>query len=648
MSASDRSSLDGSRIALVRRRSNSCATLDVGRGHPPRPRCWRTVSKLSRSQDSSSAPRPVVRRSHIFRSSLLALVTYALGLLPFYFLTPVHDTLPALFKTSSDQPAVVVSNLGRPTPSKAETKKKVGADAVSVVAPTVENAPAVAPLAAPTEAANETRYAFLLLGYGGSGHDGAYLSDSMMVVVVDPDRKTLTLLSIPRDAWVPMTFDGKIAIYNKINTAYAFAQDSTLYPERLARYTGDKGAGTFAADTVSRVVGVPIRYYMGIDFAGFRQMIDAVGGVDVDVPESFAARYPANDNASIDASWITVRFTKGGEHMTGKRAIEFARARETIDNSDEGSDFARSRRQRLIIEAFKRRAIQPGGLIHLPQLIGIASSHIDTNYSVPDAASLSKLALDWKNVEMYQTALTTQNFLEDATGPDGTYAIVPRITTHSWLQVRAFTKRLWSNPALGVAIAQTHITVENDTGVAGSATKVSQILTNLGYEVDAPISGSVRADSRILDSSGRQLGQMLLPALKKDLNLSSLGSVEPTVDPSASLIFQLGSNDLSAATLSIPDDRSAPVSMVGIERFGVWGTDPAVDEAPTAVSLPPTALPIEPKRNTPTPIRGASTATPSELPGRASSTPTRVGSVISATRTPIPVPRSSPTVQAPT
>src|SRR4029077_7768169 len=118
---------------------------------------------------------------------------------------------------------------------------------------------------------------------------------------------------------------------------YAFALDPSLYPDRLPRYEGNNGAGVFAADTVSRLLGVPIRYYLGLDFAGFRQMIDTVGGIDVDVPASFSARYPINDNPSIDAGWKTVRFTQGTEHMSGERAIEFARAREAIDNLGEGS-----------------------------------------------------------------------------------------------------------------------------------------------------------------------------------------------------------------------------------------------------------------------------------------------------------------------
>src|SRR6185437_3881374 len=141
---------------------------------------------------------------------------------------------------------------------------------------------------------------------------------------------------------------------------------------------------------------------------------------------------PANDDPSINANWITIRFASGPQHMDGERAIEYARARETLDNSGEGSDFARSRRQRLIIEAFKQRVLQPGGLLHVPQLLSIASQHLDTNYAVPAVTQLSQLALDWKDVHFYQTALTIGNYLEEGTGPDGAYLLVPSSPDHSW------------------------------------------------------------------------------------------------------------------------------------------------------------------------------------------------------------------------
>ncbi|MGH2458556.1 MAG: LCP family protein [Chloroflexota bacterium] len=550
------------------------------------------------------------RGDQILRSAALGLLVYALGLVPFYFLTPVHrsvqDILGGIRPAINDRAFLAPAKSGSPN-AVVQQEKKTGADAISVVDTTpVANQ---APVPVPTAAVGDSEFAVLLLGYGGSGHDGAYLTDSMMVVIVDPRRKTLTLLSLPRDSWVPLLFNGKTAVYNKVNTAFAFAKDPSLYPDREDRYTGDHGPGNFAMDTTSRLLGIPVTYYFGLDFQGFRDMINAVGGVDVNVPDGFAAQYPANDNPDINASWTTVRFTPGEQHMNGERAIEYARARETIDNTNEGTDFARSRRQRLIMEAFKTRLFQPGGLIHLPQLLSIASQHVDTDYSVPDVAQLSQLVLGWKDVKIYQTALTTGNYLEDSTGPDGAYITVPNDPDHSWAQIRAFARRLWANPSVGVAMASTTIVVENDTGVSGVAGRVSDALIGMGYNVADPISGPVRDQTQIVDHTAGS--SALISQLEKDVGVGGATvSSSPSADGTSELVLQLGV-DQANLTVSVPRDPAAPVSDVGVVKFGVWPYVPATPTQTRAPRVEPSRLAATP---TPTPPRGAERATATPPP----------------------------------
>ncbi len=488
-------------------------------------------------------------------------------------------------------------------------EKQAGAETGSVAGGTQGS-----PGGVPARQASDPRYAFLLLGYGGAGHDGAYLTDSMMVVIVDPVGKSLTLLSIPRDAWVPMLFNGKSAVYNKVNTAYAFAKDASLYTDRLPRYKGSQGAGTLAMDTVARLLGIPISYYMALDFAGFREMINLVGGIDIDVPEGFAANYPANDDPSIDPSWKVVRFSKGMQHMDGERAIEYARAREVIDNVSEGSDFARSRRQRLIMEAFKARLLQPSGLIHLPQLLALGSSHVDTNYPLPSVAQLGEFALEWKSVHFYQTALTGENYLEDATGPSGTYILVPNSQGQSWAPIQAFCQRLWKNPELGAAMANTEIVVQNDTGVAGVAGQVSESLARMGYRVGSPVTGPVRPQSRVLDRTGGD-SQALVRQLEADLRVR-LGEaqVEKGTDP-ASVVLEIGSDDAGLANLAVSLDSSAPSSSAGVVRSGSWSPEVAAP-IPAATARPSAS---ETGSRYPTPGHPTSTA---RVPTSSTVTPT--------------------------
>jgi len=551
----------------------------------------------------------------VIRSAVLGLLIYALGLVPFYFLTPAHQAIDHLLGRST---STVDENAFLTRTQSTKPAKVVGADASSVVdtTPVADETP----IPVPTAAASDSQFAVLLLGYGGGSHDGSYLTDSMMVVVVDPSRKTLTLLSLPRDSWVPLLFDGKTAVYNKVNTAYAFAKDPTLYTNRLDRYTGDQGAGLFAADTVSRLLGIPVRYYLGLDFQGFRDMINAVGGIDVDVPDGFAARYPRNDDPSVDASWMVVRFQPGEQHMDGERAIEYARARETIDDSNEGSDFARSRRQRLIMESFKTRLLQPGGLIHLPELLAIASQHLDTNYSIPNVAQLSQLILGWKDVKIYQTALTTANYLEDATGPDGAYVAVPGAPDHSWAQIRAFARHLWTDPAAGVAMASTTIIVENDTGVAGVAGRVSDALIKLGYQVGEPTTGERREHSQLDDQTGGKAGP-LAQRLEADLGIDGLDVVDPPPDGSNDKVVVHLGTDLANIRLTATADRSAPYSTVGVIKFGVW---PYVPPQPTAT---PTSIPQPsraPASRSPLP-NSSSVRAPTEQKGTTVVVPSLIG-----------------------
>jgi LCP family protein required for cell wall assembly len=440
----------------------------------------------------------------------------------------------------------------------------------------------------PGKQTSDPRYAFLLLGYGGGGHDGAYLTDSMMVVIVDPNQKTLTLLSLPRDIWAPLIFNGQTAVYNKLNTGFAFAKDTSLYRDRLARYTGSQGAGTFVMDTVARLIGIPISYYVSLDFAGFRQMIDLVGGIDVDVPDSFSASYPANDDPEIDPSWMIVRFNKGVQHMSGERAMQYARAREVIDNISEGSDFARSRRQRLIIEAFKTRLTQAGGAIHIPQLLGVANGHLDTNYSVPSAAQLGQLVLDWGNVRFYQAALTNQNYLIDGNGPAGTYILVPDTTGNSWDQVRAFANRLWQDPGLGVAMANTQVVIENDTGVAGAGGRLGTALAKMGYRVGTPTTGPTQASSRLVDGTDGD-GAPLLRQLQTDLGVQVSTAPAQGAAGAGKITLQLGSDDARLASLAVPADTAAPSSATGVISGG-WSPQPEAPE-PTALPALPAAVP---------------------------------------------------------
>ena len=462
--------------------------------------------------------------------------------------SPVAAGAPELVAGSSERienPTPVADSSQAPSLIPSQTPV---AGTSSVPSADASQAPTAIPTQMPTPLP-DNRFALLLLGYGGGGHDGAYLTDAMMVLIVDPDQKTVTMLSLPRDLWVPLNFDGSQPVYNKVNTAYAFARDSRLYPQRLPRYRGDGGAGRFAKDTVAHVLGIPIDYYLALDFQAFRDLIDAVGGVDVVVPASFTAQYPRHDSSSIDPGWMMVSFRAGPQHLNGERALQFARAREVVDNSAEGSDFARARRQRLILMALKDQLFQPSGLIHLPQVLGIVQRSADTDYPLLGVGDLAKLALAWSEVQVYQAGLSLSNYLKHDIGSHGEYILVPRQADGSWEAVQAFARQLRADPALGEAMAAAPVVVVNRTGRSVVARETATHLSALGYVVTRTDAGPVQYQTVIRDRSGGRAAR-LVEALSQHLGLQPAAVVLEQADRAPKVVVELGLDALGISSAS--------------------------------------------------------------------------------------------------
>src|SRR5947207_6831942 len=154
----------------------------------------------------------------------------------------------------------------------------------------------------------------LVMGYGGAGHEGQYLTDSLVLLSTDLGTRRTAQISVPRDLWVQIPPDS--GHYAKLNAAYGYGLDTG----------GDDpvAGGRMATTKVSQVTGLPVDRWVTIDFRGFRALVDALGGVDIDVERGFTSQYPANDDAAIDPSWTTVSFAAGRQHMDGERAIRYA------------------------------------------------------------------------------------------------------------------------------------------------------------------------------------------------------------------------------------------------------------------------------------------------------------------------------------
>jgi polyisoprenyl-teichoic acid--peptidoglycan teichoic acid transferase len=223
-----------------------------------------------------------------------------------------------------------------------------------------------------------SRINIVFFGLRGGEEDGcSTCTDTIMVLTVDPVTKTAGMLSIPRDMWVNIPGAG----YSRINTAWAIGENAKL----------PGGGPSLAMQTVSQFIGVPIHYYVQVDFGTFVSFINLIGGIDVYVEERMVL-----DPLGEGPDHFVL---KPGDyrHLTGKRALAYARCRHESQGCS-GGDVGRAKRQQQVILAIRDKVLEPETFATLitqaPQLYAEFSSGIHTNLSLENAIQLAVLAKD--------------------------------------------------------------------------------------------------------------------------------------------------------------------------------------------------------------------------------------------------------------
>jgi len=238
----------------------------------------------------------------------------------------------------------------------------------------------------PLESLNSTNGItnFLILGIRGEGGDSPNLSDTIMVVSYDHTQKTPSIISIPRDLWVP-------SLKAKINTAYHYGEEAS------------PGAGIkLAQAAILEDLGLPINYTAVINFTLFEQAIDLVGGVDVNVIPGFTdTEFPIpgrEKSLPISSRYESISFPQGLNHFNGATALKFVRSRHA--EGEEGTDFSRSRRQQQVISSLRQKIFNLAFLLdqkNVDSLLNIIGANLITNIPSRLYPTLAKLALDSKD-----------------------------------------------------------------------------------------------------------------------------------------------------------------------------------------------------------------------------------------------------------
>ncbi|NPV67789.1 MAG: LCP family protein [Anaerolineae bacterium] len=231
------------------------------------------------------------------------------------------------------------------------------------------------------------RVNILLLGIDQRrGEQGPFRTDTMIVLSVDPVRRSAVMLSIPRDLWVsiPGFAPGRINTANSLGDSYDFPG----------------GGPALAAQTVERNLGIRIHHTIRVNFDLFLRAVEAIAPVEICVTETI------HDEAYPDGSYgiMTVHFDPGCQPMNAEQLLQYARVRHT-----QGGDFDRARRQQQVITAARDRILSLGGvqalLAQAPALWEAARQDIQTTLSFEQLVSLALLAQDIPQENITQAVL---------------------------------------------------------------------------------------------------------------------------------------------------------------------------------------------------------------------------------------------------
>ncbi len=403
---------------------------------------------MSSTQHSLNDVRPKsdnAPRSSRWASLLLALLLAAFVFTFIYAGYLIFHWARGVVAQAAQLPAITLSDFTVSNPS------DPGAAAPQAAGTPDPNASISAVEPVPTwDVSNLERVNILLLGVDQRPNQTIPgLTDTMMLITIDPAHGQVGMLSIPRDTWVKIP---AYEIYNKINTAHRFGE--------IKNYPG--GGPALAKQTVSDLIGYPVHYYLRVNFDGFREIIDLVGGIDIDVPRDLSDPTYPDENYGYDPLFIPA----GRQHMDGTLALKYARTRH-VDN-----DFERGRRQQQVILALRDRVLSqdmlPTMIRNLPALVRSLSKSIQTDIPLDRLITLAELGrqVDFNQVEQ---AVIDCSLGECTYSEAGAWILIPERN-----KIRAVVDRLFAEPVV-LPVATDAAPIGDGTVVTATAAVTSTL-----------------------------------------------------------------------------------------------------------------------------------------------------------------------------
>lgn len=339
----------------------------------------------------------------------------------------------------------------------------------------------------------------VLIGQGNDNHDGKDLTDTIIVASMDPNHtKSVVLLSIPRDVYFLKTEKmGK----GKINSFYRDYKSYLQHREGMEPKEASLEALRELGTEVGRNLGLEIHHAVKVNFTAFTEAVDALGGIDIEVPEDIVdTEYPDEQYG-----YETFEIRAGPQHLDGETALKYARSRSTT------SDFSRSARQQLILRAIGQKAKDEGYLRDsgfITKMVQTLSKNVETTMSMREMIGLAELGGKIDRQHIVTIQLNDRNALYDGFVEPGGFLYDPPRNLFggasvmlpvsipefpvTWRQPQTFVKLLLNGRA--AYLANPRINILNNGAVSGSARKLATELIRYGFTVDEIANATLPAE----------------------------------------------------------------------------------------------------------------------------------------------------------
>ncbi len=307
------------------------------------------------------------------------------------------------------------------------------------------------------------RVNILLIGIGGEEHTAGNLADSIIVVSIDPFSKEMGMLSIPRDMYV--TIPG--FYQSRINAAHSLGSTQE----------DPNGGIAVLGQTIEETLDIPLHYYARVDFQGFVQAVDNVGGITIELEERVFDPNFGDETLDLPA---------GPVQLDGETALRLARARGAIGGLGVSrGDFGRADQQRKMLLALKDKVLSAGTFANPTKIAGLidtVGNHARTDLQVADMLRLYEIieSIPEENIVSYGLDNGADNYLTSA-NIAGAAVLIPKAGVGNYTQIQEFVRELFVDGF--IKQEQPIVDILNGSEVAGVATEQARELRTYGYTV---------------------------------------------------------------------------------------------------------------------------------------------------------------------